>query len=62
MVGYPFGISHLNVKTLFSVSFGLAEEIGLDMAYGRIGLTMEGTHPPVVWTMPGILRDCWVCC
>jgi inhibitor of KinA sporulation pathway (predicted exonuclease) len=43
-VGYPFGISHLNVKTLFSLSLGLAQEIGLDMAYEKLGLTMEGTH------------------
>jgi inhibitor of KinA sporulation pathway (predicted exonuclease) len=57
-VGYPFGISHLNVKTLFSVSFGLAEEIGLDMAYERLGLTMEGTHhrgADDAWNIAGVL-------
>jgi inhibitor of KinA sporulation pathway (predicted exonuclease) len=43
-VGYPFGISHLNVKTLFSLVHGLDQEIGLDMAYQRLGLSMEGTH------------------
>ena len=43
-VGYPFGTSHLNAKTLFAVANGLDREIGLDMAYQRLGLTMEGTH------------------
>jgi inhibitor of KinA sporulation pathway (predicted exonuclease) len=43
-VGYPFGISHLNVKTLFSIAHGIDHEIGMDMAYQRLGLTMEGTH------------------
>lgn len=43
-VGYPFGIFHLNVKTLFAVSHGLDREVGLDTAYARLGLTMEGTH------------------
>jgi inhibitor of KinA sporulation pathway (predicted exonuclease) len=43
-VGYPFGTGHLNVKTLFAIAHGLDREIGLDMAYERLGLTMEGTH------------------
>jgi inhibitor of KinA sporulation pathway (predicted exonuclease) len=43
-VGYPFGISHLNVKTLFAVAHGLPQEIGADMAFDRLGLKMEGTH------------------
>jgi inhibitor of KinA sporulation pathway (predicted exonuclease) len=43
-VSYPFGTSHLNVKTLFAVSAGLAREVGLGEAFERLGLTMEGTH------------------
>jgi len=43
-VGYPFGLTHLNVKTLFAVSAGLDHEVGLDGAYERIGMKMEGTH------------------
>jgi inhibitor of KinA sporulation pathway (predicted exonuclease) len=43
-VGYPFGTGHLNVKTLFAVAHGLDHEVGLDGAYQRLGLTMEGTH------------------
>jgi inhibitor of KinA sporulation pathway (predicted exonuclease) len=57
-VGYPFGISHLNVKTLFSLGFGLPEEIGIDMAYQQLGLTMEGTHHRGVddaWNIAGVL-------
>lgn len=43
-VGYPFGLTHLNVKTLFAVSLGLNHEVGLDGAYNKLGMTMEGTH------------------
>ena len=43
-VGYPFGLSHLNVKTLFAVSHGLGHEVGLDGACERVGMKMEGTH------------------
>lgn len=43
-VAYPFGRSHLNVKTLFALAFGLHHETGLDSAYKKLGLTMEGTH------------------
>ena len=43
-VGYPFGLTHLNVKTLLAVSMGLDHEVGLDGAYQRLGMTMEGTH------------------
>ena len=57
-VGYPFGISHLNIKTLFAIAHGLEHEIGLDMAYAQLGLTMEGTHHRGVddaWNIAGLL-------
>ena len=41
---YPFGPTHLNVKNLFSVAFGLPKELGIDDALQKVGLTMEGTH------------------
>jgi len=41
---YPFGPTHLNVKTLFSAAFGLSCELGIDAACARLGLTMEGAH------------------
>ena len=34
-VAYPFGLTHLNVKTLFAVSMGLNHEVGLDGACER---------------------------
>ena len=43
-VAYPFGPSHLNVKSLFAAAAGNRHETGLDGAYKRLGLTMEGTH------------------
>lgn len=43
-VGYPFGPSHLNVKSLFAAAIGASRELGLDGAYKHLGLTMEGTH------------------
>lgn len=43
-VGYPFGPSHLNVKSLFAAAIGAVQEMGLDGAYQRLGLTLEGTH------------------
>jgi inhibitor of KinA sporulation pathway (predicted exonuclease) len=44
-VGYPFGPSHLNVKSLFAAATGSGHEMGLDEAYKHLGLTMKGTHP-----------------
>lgn len=41
---YPFGPTHLNVKNLFSTAMGFHQELGLDDACQRLGLTMEGSH------------------
>lgn len=43
-VGYPFGPSHLNVKSLFAAASGSGHELGLDGAYNQLGLELEGTH------------------
>lgn len=43
-VGYPFGPSHQNVKSLFATATGISHEVGLDGAFERLGLEMEGTH------------------
>ena len=43
-VGYPFGPSHLNVKSLFAAAIGASNEMGLDGACKHLGLTMDGTH------------------
>jgi inhibitor of KinA sporulation pathway (predicted exonuclease) len=57
-IGYPFGISHLNVKTLFAMALGSERELGLDEAYARLGLVMEGTHhrgADDAWNIAGVL-------
>ncbi len=41
---YPFGPTHLNIKNLFSTALGLKQELGIDHACQRLGLTMEGSH------------------
>lgn len=43
-VGYPFGPSHLNVKSLFAAAKGSGYEMGLDGACKLLDLEMEGTH------------------
>lgn len=43
-VGYSFGPSHQNVKSLFATATGISHEVGLDGAFERLGLEMEGTH------------------
>ena len=43
-LAYPFGPTHLNIKNLFSTALGLNQELGIDDACQRLGLTMEGTH------------------
>ena len=43
-LGYPFGIGHLNVKTLFAVGTGLSREVGIDEACHQVEIEMEGTH------------------
>ena len=56
--GYPFGPSHLNVKSLFAAAVGSGHEMGLDGAYKQLGLIMEGTHhrgDDDAWNIAGIL-------
>lgn len=43
-VDYPFGPSHLNVKTLLAVVYGLPRELPLDKAMDHLGFPLEGTH------------------
>ncbi len=57
-VGYPFGPSHLNVKSLFAAATGIDHELGLDGAYKHLGLTLEGTHhrgDDDAWNIAGIV-------
>ncbi|WP_119072641.1 3'-5' exonuclease [Aggregatilinea lenta] len=41
---YPFGISHINVKTLFALFSGVPQEVGLLNALDLMHLPAEGTH------------------
>ena len=43
-VAYPFGLGHLNVKTLFAIVYALPREVGMDAALERLGLPLDGTH------------------
>lgn len=43
-VGYPFGTSHINLKTMYAVMHGLPRELGMPGALEREGLPLEGTH------------------
>lgn len=43
-VPYPFGPTHLNVKSLVALSQGLGREPGMAEALDRLGLPLEGTH------------------
>lgn len=57
-VGYPFGASHLNVKSLFAAATGESREMGLDAAYRQLGWELEGTHhrgDDDAWNIAGIL-------
>ena len=43
-IAYPFGPTHLNVKTLAAVVYGWSGEVGMSEALKRMGLALEGTH------------------
>jgi inhibitor of KinA sporulation pathway (predicted exonuclease) len=43
-VTYPFGPTHLNVKTLMALALRLPHEAGMDEALRLWGLPLEGTH------------------
>lgn len=57
-LAYPFGRSHLNVKSLFAAARGLPNEVGLDRACELLGIPLEGTHHrghDDAWNIAGIL-------
>jgi inhibitor of KinA sporulation pathway (predicted exonuclease) len=43
-VRYPFGTSHLNVKSLFALVRALPREVGMAKALSLLGLELQGTH------------------
>ncbi len=57
-VPYPFGPTHLNVKSLAALILGLRHETGMPGVLERLGLPLEGTHHRGVddaWNIAGIL-------
>jgi inhibitor of KinA sporulation pathway (predicted exonuclease) len=59
-VPYPFGRSHLNIKTLYALAYADNKEMGLDEAYARAGRTLEGRHHRGVddaWNIAGLFCD-----
>lgn len=43
-IGFPFGVTHLNVKNLFALQQALPREVGMAHALEILGLPLEGTH------------------
>jgi inhibitor of KinA sporulation pathway (predicted exonuclease) len=43
-IASPFGSSHLNVKNLFALAFGLSHEVGMAEALQHLDIPLEGTH------------------
>ena len=43
-VGYPFGPSHINVKTLFALKRKMNHETGMAGALDGLSIPLEGTH------------------
>jgi inhibitor of KinA sporulation pathway (predicted exonuclease) len=59
-VPYPFGPTHLNIKTLFSLAHGLPSELGLDAACEHAGVPLEGVHHrggDDAWNIAGLFCD-----
>jgi inhibitor of KinA sporulation pathway (predicted exonuclease) len=57
-ISYPFGPSHLNVKTVFALARALPHEIGMDAALQMCKLPLEGTHHRAgddAWNIAAIL-------
>jgi inhibitor of KinA sporulation pathway (predicted exonuclease) len=59
-VPYPFGRSHVNIKTLYALAHGDEKEMGLDEAFAREGRELEGRHHRGVddaWNIAGLFCD-----
>ena len=59
-VDYPFGRTHLNVKTLLALAWGLDKEVRLDRAMAMRDWPLEGTHhrgADDAWNIARLLGD-----
>ncbi len=57
---YPFGRTHLNVKSLFGLAMGHVHETGMDTACEILGRPLEGTHhrgADDAWNIAGVLAE-----
>ncbi len=57
-VAYPFGASHIDIKSLFALLYGLPHEVGLLSALDMVGVPVEGTHhrgADDAWNAAGLL-------
>ncbi len=57
-IPYPFGRSHINVKNLLALHFGLEHEVNLKQGTALVGLPFEGTiHRGVddAWNIAAVL-------
>ena len=43
-VPYPFGKTHINVKSLLALTAGLSRELGMAGGLEKLGISLEGTH------------------
>lgn len=43
-IKYPFGPRHINLKTMFSLIYGLDKELGMDNALKHLKINLQGTH------------------
>jgi inhibitor of KinA sporulation pathway (predicted exonuclease) len=59
-VPYPFGPTHLNVKALFSLIYGMSYEVGMSKALQILNIPLEGTHHrghDDAWNIAAILAE-----
>ena len=59
-VQYPFGLTHLNVKSLFALSNTLIREVGMAEALALRRLPLEGMHHRAhddAWNIAALLAD-----
>lgn len=59
-VNYPFGPTHINVKNLFAIAHGLADEVGMAKALELRRRPLEGVHHRAgddAWNIAGILSE-----
>jgi inhibitor of KinA sporulation pathway (predicted exonuclease) len=57
-VNYPFGPTHINVKNLFAIAQGLADEVGMARTLELMRLPLTGVHHRAgddAWNIAGIL-------